>query len=95
MTMICRITDETINNPWDEDGEEVMPSKSISDLTLYDMMGEDLTVWVGKNSKFGFDLEIENDDGQMIVEKGVHEFAMEGFADFCRRFLYFYDKVAQ
>lgn len=68
--------------------------KTLSDVTLYDLMAEDLSVWVSQNKSFGFDIEIENDEGQTLVdEKGVHPFAMESYADMCRRFLYFYDKV--
>ena len=65
-----------------------------NEITLYDLMAEDLDVWVSKNKKFGFDLEIEDEKGQVIVdEKGIHPFAMESYADMCRRFLHFYDKV--
>lgn len=68
--------------------------KTLNDITLYDLMAEDLDVWVAKSKGFGFDLEIENENGETIVdEKGVHPFAMESYADMCRRFLNFYDKV--
>jgi len=66
----------------------------MENVTLYDLMAQDMTVWVGKSKGFGFDLHIENDDGETIVnEKGVHPFAMESYADMCRRFLHFYDAV--
>jgi len=69
-------------------------SRTINEITLYDLMAEDFSVWVGKNKSFGFDLQIEGDDTTLAIEeKGVHPFAMESFADLCRRFLYFYDKV--
>lgn len=69
-------------------------SRTINEVTLYDLMAEDFTVWVGKNKKFGFDLEIEGDDETLKIEEaGVHPYAMESFADLCRRFLHFYDKA--
>lgn len=66
----------------------------INEITLYDLMAEDLTIWIQRNKKFGFDLQIEGDDPTERIEiNGVHSFAMESFSDFCRRFLYFYDKL--
>lgn len=94
--MLCRITDENVFNPWDgEDVDEGTTAKrSISDMTFYDLMAEDFTVWIGKNKTFGFDLELENDEGEIVVdEKGIHPCAMESYADMCRRFLHFYDKL--
>lgn len=64
----------------------------MNDVTLYDLMAEDLDVWVVPNKKFGYDLQIDNEEGKTIVnEIGVHPLAMESFADLCRRFLYFFD----
>lgn len=68
--------------------------KDTSNITLYDLMAEDLSVWIKRNKKFGFDLQIEGDDPTERVEiSGVHSAAMESFSDFCRRFLHFYDKL--
>ena len=68
--------------------------KNMNDISMYDLMAEDLTVWVNKNKKFGFDLQIEGDDPTERIEiNGVHSCAMESFSDFCRRFVYFYDKA--
>lgn len=65
-----------------------------NEITLYDLMAEDLDVWVCKNKKFGFDLQIDDENGETIVdEKGIHPYAMESYADMCRRFLHFYDAV--
>lgn len=65
-----------------------------NEITLYDLMAEDLDVWVAKNKTFGFDLQIDNEKGETIVdEKGIHPFAMESYADMCRRFLHFYEKA--
>lgn len=68
--------------------------KTLNDVTLSELMAEDLEVWVTKSKGFGFDLQIDNEEGETIVnEKGVHPFAMESYADMCRRFLHFYGAV--
>lgn len=65
-----------------------------NEITLYDLMAEDLDVYVTKSKGFGFDLQIDNEEGETVVdEKGIHPYAMESYADMCRRFLNFYDKV--
>jgi len=66
-----------------------------NEITLYDLMAEDLDIWVCKNKAFGFDLQIDNDNGETIVdEKGIHPFAADSFAAFCRSYLAFYERVA-
>ncbi len=71
-------------------------SRTINDVTLYDLMAEDLSVWIGNNKKFGFDLHIEGDDRTLAIEdQGVHPYAIESFADFCRRFLYSYERAIE
>jgi len=68
--------------------------KTISNVTLYELMAEDLDIWVSKSKEFGFDLVIQNEEYETIVdEKEIHPFAMEAYADMCRRFLCFYDRV--
>lgn len=70
-------------------------SKSLNDVTLYELMAEDLDVWVSKSKGHGFDMQIENEDGETIVnEKGVHPCAMESYAQMCRRFLSFYEAAS-
>lgn len=65
-----------------------------NEITLSELMGEEFDVWVTRNKSFGFDLQIDDENGQTVVdEKGVHPYAMESYADMCRRFLHFYDKV--
>lgn len=70
--------------------------KTTSDINLYDLMSDDMTVWIKRNEKFGFDLEIEDYDGHIMVnEEGIHKYAMESFAALCRRFVYRYDRLAE
>ncbi len=69
--------------------------KTMNDVTLYDLMAEDLDVWVSKNKCFGFDLEIDDENGEPLVrEAGIHPCAADSFADFCRRYLACYDKAS-
>ncbi len=68
--------------------------KSINEITLYDLMAEDLDVWFSSNKQFGFDLEIDDENGdELIREKGVHPFAADSLADFCRSYLFCYDRA--
>ena len=68
--------------------------QSINDITLSDIMAEDLDVWVSKNKEFGFVLQIDNEKGEEIVcEKCIHPYAAESFADFCRRYLSCYERI--
>lgn len=92
--MLCRITDEQLDNPWDAD-DITASNRTFNDLTLADLMGDDHCVWLGKNKEFGYILEIENDEGQQIIEKCIHPAAAESLADFCRRYLNFYDRIGE
>ncbi len=68
--------------------------KSINEITLYDLMSEDLDVWIKRNKKFGYDLQIDDVDGEILLdEEGIHYAAMESFAELCRRFLNTYDNA--
>lgn len=67
---------------------------TLSSINLQQLMAEDLEIWVTKDKKFGYKVEIENEKGEEIVnECNVHPYAMDSFADFCRNFIAFYDKV--
>ena len=92
MTMPCRITSDKSINHWDNTSS-LIQQKTIHDITLSDIMGEDFNVWVGKNKDFGFILDIEDEQGNTISEKCIHPFAMQSMADFCKRFLSFYEKI--
>jgi hypothetical protein len=67
--------------------------KHTGEITLADLMAEDIDIWISKSKEFGYDLQIDNDDGKVLDEKGVHPYAMDSFADLCRRFLHFYDSA--
>lgn len=70
--------------------------KHLTEITLYDLMAEDLDVWVTKDKTFGFNLEIDDENGEPLVrEEAIHPYAADSFADFCRRYLAAYDKQQQ
>jgi len=65
-------------------------NNSLTSLTLYDLMAEDYTVWMTKNKKFGYDIQIEQDKffDEGVIAEGINEGAIESFAAFCRNFLF-------
>ena len=70
--------------------------KTMNDVTLYDLMAEDLDVWVSKSKTFGFALDIDDENGEPLVrEESIHPCAADSFADFCRRYLHAYDNAAK
>ena len=70
--------------------------KSLNDVTLYDLMAEDLDVWVTKHKSFGFNLEIDDENGEPLIrDEGIHPYAIDSFADFCRRYVACYDRANQ
>lgn len=85
--------DEQLDNELFQD-EEYM-SKTLHAVSVSDLMGEDHSVWIKRNPKFGFDVEIQNDENTFDVfqESGIHAYAIEGFAEFCRRFLHSYSNL--
>ena len=62
--------------------------KSLTTITLYDIMSEDLDVWVKRHKGYGFDMQIDDERGQLLLdEQHIHPFAIDALADFCRRYL--------
>jgi hypothetical protein len=68
--------------------------KTLPDMTLYDLMADSHEVWINPNDKFGFDLTIDDDNGNPLLdEKGIHLHAMNSLAEFCRDYLAIYDQA--
>jgi hypothetical protein len=67
----------------------------MTNITLYDLMAEDLDVWICKNKTFGYDLQIDDKNGVTLVDENIHPVAAESFADLCRRYLAFYDNAVK
>ncbi len=67
-------------------------------LSLYDLMAEELDVWVAasKTTKYGYALQIFDENGKKIIdEEKIHPAAMESYAAMCRRFIHFYEKARE
>ena len=66
----------------------------IKDINIHQLMGIDHDVHIKRNSKFGFDLEIINDEDKVTYEgEGIHPYAIESLASFCRYFLHGYSNL--
>ena len=70
--------------------------KSLNEITLYELMCENLDIWLTKRKKFGFDLEIDNEKNEPVIRvNGLHPYAAESFAEFCRSYLASYDRCTK
>lgn len=76
-----------------QEDEEIELLCSVHSISLGDIMGEDHDVWIQKNSNFGFNIEIDDENSIPILkEKGVHPYAMDSLALFCKKFLNRYQR---
>lgn len=67
--------------------------KTTSSITLYDMMAEELDIYINQNDKFGFDMFALDENGETkFLEKGIHPDAADTFATFCEKYLTAYEK---
>lgn len=89
--MLCRITDEDVKDAWEVDREEL--PKTIDEYTLGELMGQEHDMYLSKNKAFGYKLDIENEDGELITESQLTEACIESMASFCRKFLHDYDAI--
>jgi hypothetical protein len=65
-------------------------------LSVYDLGSIDHCVSLSRNKKFGFTLEVTNEEDQLIyTENELHPYALESMASFCRRFLHCYENVME
>jgi hypothetical protein len=85
---------DILDSYMDEDYQDDNMAKSLCDLSIYELGSIDHYVILRRNKKFGFDLEIENEEDQTSYEeKGLHPYALDSIALFCRRFLTSYDNI--
>lgn len=67
--------------------------RSMCGLNISELMGNDFDVHVSCN-KNGFNVEIECDeDGIIVIEDGIHEYAAESLANFCKQYLFSYENA--
>lgn len=82
-----------LNNRYDDSVEEVTPP-STEDMTVYDLMGDDYYPYITKDTNGDFTLTIEDIDNNIIAETNqINYCAIDGFADFCRRYLASYERI--
>lgn len=65
---------------------------NLETITLHDLMGEDYNIYVRKNEKFGYDMEVVKDDTEESFKVNVHDFAADSLAEFCKMFLTRYER---
>lgn len=88
--MPCRITDiDVIDDGIIEETEK----KDALSLTLDELMAEDWYPYITKHNNLNeFVFGIEGDDGE-LEETRLNPCAAEGLAEFCERYLNFYNKA--
>lgn len=78
----------------DDYQDDVTMVKSLCEISVHDLGGVNHYVYLTKNKKFGFDLEIINEEDQVTYkDKEFHPYALDSIATFCRSFLRNYDHV--
>jgi hypothetical protein len=94
MNMPCRITDEVLFESYLDEEQPIIP-KSLSEITVLDLLGEDYNLWITKNKKGGFDvqMELDWDDNESVLERNIHPYAMDNFAKFCKNFVRQYERL--
>lgn len=70
--------------------------KNIDSITLGELMGEDHDIWIYKDKTFGYRIQIDDENGsELVLDEQINPYALEGFAEFCRRYLASYERVLQ
>lgn len=67
--------------------------RTMCGLNISELMGNEFDVHVSCNED-GFNVEIECDDeGIIAIENGIHEFAADSLASFCKQYLFSYENA--
>lgn len=82
------------NGMFGNDYVEESNPPSISDINLYDLMGDDYYPYLSKDVNGDYTITIEDFDNKVIAEEvQIHPCAVDGFAEFCRRYLASYERL--
>ena len=67
----------------------------MSEITLYELMAQDMKISMEPNISFGFDLQLSDEADRITLmdEKGVHPYAAECFAEFCVKYLVAFEQA--
>ena len=75
-----------------EPEEELPPSTE--NMSVYDLMGDDYYPYITKNSNGDYTISIEDYHNNVIAENNeANMCVLDGFAEFCRRYLASYDRL--
>ena len=81
-----------LNDMYDNVDEPTPPSTE--DVNLYDLMGDDYYPYIIKDAKGDYTLTVEDFENNVIAEAAqINSCAIEGFAEFCRRYLASYERI--
>lgn len=84
-----------LNDRYDNSVEEVA-SRSTEDMTVYDLMSDDYYPYITKNTNGEYTFTIEDYQNNVVAENNdANTCVLDGFADFCRRFLISYDRIKE
>lgn len=64
---------------------------NIDRLTMGEIMGEDMDVWLQRDDQHGFRIVVDNENGDTVIDDKINRYCAQSFAHFCRRFVSFYD----
>ena len=65
----------------------------MSDLTVYDLMGEDMQLTATRLSMNQIAIDIINENGDYVFTESTHEFAWDSLVDFARQVLWSNDQM--
>lgn len=65
----------------------------MSDLKLYDVMAEDMTVFAEKKKNNHVEVEIHNELGEVVFFIEAHQYAWDSLVDFARQVVWIDDRM--
>lgn len=75
-------------------GNVIMRKIGIEQISLYDLMAEDFCLHLSQSNQ-GYNLHLEgyDPDSPEVEEENIHPCAIDSLADFCTKFLGYYNKL--
>ena len=86
------LKDGIFDDDWDMDPTP----PSTENVNLYDLMGDDYYPYLIKDAKGDYTITVEDFENNVIAEAAqINQCAIDGFAEFCRRYLASYERLNQ